>query len=180
MKYLFLIFAFVNFSCNEVSNTLSQSSTQNQSVDICKCLTEPGNSDFMLQNEAACNESISKEIGVSDWRKVNMKADRNTSKRFDDLVFRCTGQRPTAEISGSYTGTDNVGMQSTIVLRRDGTLVVYASVGDGIPDNGWWTGTAEYLSLYHKDYMGNDELIGRAEVTDAGLKIIGGKFYSRQ
>jgi hypothetical protein len=180
MKYLLLIFVFMNLGCNDVSRSNSQALTQKQNVDICKCLTEPGDSDYMVQNEAACNEAISREIGVSDWRKVNMKYDRTTSKRFDELVYRCTGQRPTAEISGTYSGTDNVGMQSTIVLRRNGTLVVYASVGDGIPDNGWWTGTADNLSLYHKDYMGSDELIGRAEVTDAGLQIIGGKFYSRQ
>jgi len=84
------------------------------------------------------------------------------------------------EISGTYSGTDNVGMESTIIIRSGGTLIIQASVGDGTPDYGNWTGTADNLSLYHKDAFGNDELIGNAKVTEEGLRIIGGKFYSRQ
>lgn len=84
------------------------------------------------------------------------------------------------QIAGTYSGTDNVGMESTIILRSGGTLIIQASVGDGTPDYGNWTGTADNLSLYHKDAFGNEELIGNAKVTDEGLRIIGGKFYSRQ
>lgn len=171
-----LVIILTLFACN--SNT--KETKHNNDIDICKCLTEPGNSEYMSQNGTACDEAISKEIGVTDWRKVNMKYDKATSKKFDELVYKCTGQRPNVEISGTYSGTDNVGMESTIILRSGGTLIIQASVGDGTPDYGWWTGTADNLSLFHKDYMGNDELIGRAEVTEDGLKIIGGKFYSRQ
>ena len=93
-----------------------------------------------------------------------------------------TQQKQTKEIqiAGTYSGTDNVGMESTIILRSGGTLIIQASVGDGTPDYGNWTGTADNLSLYHKDAFGNDELIGNARVTDEGLRIIGGKFYARQ
>lgn len=93
-----------------------------------------------------------------------------------------TQQKQTKEIqiAGSYSGTDNVGMESTIILRSGGTLIIQASIGDGTPDYGNWTGTADNLSLYHKDAFGNDELIGNAKVTDEGLRIIGGKFYARQ
>ena len=85
-----------------------------------------------------------------------------------------------AQIAGTYSGTDNVGMESTIILRSGGALIIQASVGDGTPDYGNWTGTADNLALYHKDAFGNNELIGNAKVTDEGLRIIGGKFYSRQ
>jgi ABC-type Fe3+-hydroxamate transport system substrate-binding protein len=88
--------------------------------------------------------------------------------------------REEAQIAGTYSGTDNVGMRSTIILRSGGSLIIQASVGDGTPDYGNWTGTADNLSLYHKDAFGNDELIGNAKVTDEGLRIVGGKFYSRQ
>jgi hypothetical protein len=91
-----------------------------------------------------------------------------------------TIEKPKVEISGTYSGTDNVGMESTIILRSGGTLIIQASVGDGTPDYGNWTGTADNLSLNHKDAYGNDELIGTAEVTNDGLRIKGGKFYSRQ
>ena len=89
-------------------------------------------------------------------------------------------EKPKVEIIGTYSGTDNVGMESTIILRSGGTLIIQASVGDGTPDYGNWSGTADNLSLNHKDSYGNDELIGRAEVTNEGLRIIGGKFYTRQ
>ncbi len=91
-----------------------------------------------------------------------------------------TIEQPKVEISGTYSGTDNVGMVSTIILRSGGALIIQSSVGDGTPDYGNWTGTADNLSLYHKDVYGNDELIGKAEVTNDGLRIKGGKFYSRQ
>ena len=161
-------------------NTNNPEITQKTEVDICRCLTEPGNSEYMTQNRTACDEAISKEIGVADWGKVNMKYDKVTSKKFDELEYKCTGKRPNAEISGTYSGTDNFGMESTIILRSGGNLIIQASVGDGTPDYGWWTGTADNLSLYHKDNMGDDELIGKAEVTEDGLKIVGGKFYSRK
>lgn len=84
------------------------------------------------------------------------------------------------EIAGTYSGIDNVGMESTIMLLRGGSLIIRASVGDGTPDYGSWSGTADNLSLYHKDEFGNDELIANARVTQEGLKIIGGNFYPRQ
>lgn len=59
------------------------------------------------------------------------------------------------QIAGTYSGPDNVGMESTIILRSGGTLLIQASVGDGTPDYVNWTGTAENLSLYHKDAIGN-------------------------
>ncbi len=165
---------------DETSNQSHELTVKND-IDICKCLTEAGNSEFMIQNGKVCDEAISKEIGVVDWRKVNMKYDKVTSKKFDDLVLKCTGKRPRrAEIAGVYSGTDNVGMESTIILRSGGTLIIQASVGDGTPDYGRWTGTADDLSLYHNDDFGNEQLIANAEISDEGLKIKGGRFYKRQ
>lgn len=85
-----------------------------------------------------------------------------------------------ALIAGTYSGIDNVGMESTIYLQNDGTLVIQSSVGDGTLDYGNWTGTAEKLFLYHKDDFGKRELIGKAKITNEGLRIKGGKFYKRQ
>jgi hypothetical protein len=151
-----------------------------EQVVICKCLTEAGDSDYMIKNAEECDKAISREIGVNDWRKINLKYNEEKSKQFDDLVYRCTGKRPEAEIAGTYTGEDNVGMESTIVLKSSGSLIVDSSVGDGSLDYGRWSGSAENVYLYHNDQYGNEELIGRAEITKEGLQIKGGKFYSRQ
>ena len=59
------------------------------SVDICRCLTEPGNSDYMIQNEDACRDAISREIGVDNWEKINMSQNPEISARFDALAARC-------------------------------------------------------------------------------------------
>ena len=108
------------------------------------------------------------------------KSYNTQSKSSDGSSSHQEETKKEAQIAGTYSGTDNVGMESTIILRSGGTLIIQASVGDGTPDYGNWTGTADNLSLYHKDAFGNDELIGNAKVTDEGLRIVGGKFYSRQ
>jgi len=115
----------------------------------------------------ACNSSSSKSNNSNSGN-----SESNSSSQQE--------QTKEIQIAGTYSGTDNVGMESTIILLSGGTLIIQASVGDGTPDYGNWTGTADNLSLYHKDAFGNDELIGNAKVTDEGLRIIGGKFYSRQ
>lgn len=171
-----VVFIYSKYSASEDMGT----NTNSSDVDICKCLTEPGNSQYIIQNKNACDEIISKAIGVVNWRKVNMKYDKATSKKFDQLAYKCTGQLPNVEIGGVYSGTDNVGMESTIVLRNNGTLIIQTSIGNGQPDYGWWKGSSDNLSLYHHDHLGNEQLISRAKVTNDGLQIIGGKFYPRQ
>ena len=115
----------------------------------------------------ACNSNSNKSNNSNSG-----KSESNSSSQQE--------QTKETQISGTYSGTDNVGMESTIILRSGGTLIIQASVGDGTPDYGNWNGTADNLSLYHKDAFGNVELIGNAKVTEEGLQIIGGKFYARQ
>lgn len=79
-------------------------------LDICKCLTEPGNSDYMIKNGEACDEAISQAIAVPDWRKVNMAYDKIVAKRFDDLVLKCTGK-----VSGEVNEKD--GLTSEDLMR---------------------------------------------------------------
>jgi hypothetical protein len=62
-------------------------------VDICRCLTEPGNSEWSKKNSDACRDAISKEIGVENWRKVIMSKNKDISAKFDALAERCTGSK---------------------------------------------------------------------------------------
>lgn len=71
-------------SVNEENNSVSA-----QNIDICRCLTEPGNSNYMIENSKACDNAISIAIGVEDWRKVNMSQNPIISNRFDALANRC-------------------------------------------------------------------------------------------
>ena len=64
-------------------------------VDVCKCLTEPGNSKYIINNKDQCRDAISKEIGVENWEKINMSQEPNISANFDQLVLECTGSNKT-------------------------------------------------------------------------------------
>jgi hypothetical protein len=75
-----IIFSFFLFaSCNSTS----------KNVDVCKCLSSPGDSEFMKENGDACRDAISKEIGVDNWEKVNFSQNKALSKKFDELANRC-------------------------------------------------------------------------------------------
>jgi hypothetical protein len=85
------------------------------------------------------------------------------------------------KIAGIYSGSDNLGMITTIILKPNGVLIIQASVGDGQPTYSRWSGNYDDLSLFNpKDDFGREQLIGNAEVSERGLQIIGAKFYTRQ
>ena len=89
ISLLFLASIFV-FSCS-TGNKKNQTNQLASDIDVCKCLLEPGNSKFMIDNEVACRDAISREIGVENWEKINMSQKPNISAKFDKLVERCTG-----------------------------------------------------------------------------------------
>lgn len=89
-------------------------------------------------------------------------------------------QEVSISIAGTYSGIDNVGMQSTISLYSSGSMVINSSIGDGSPSYGRWSGSVENLSLYVNDPYGGENFLGTSKVTTNGLSINGGKFYSRK
>lgn len=60
-------------------------------IDLCRCLTEPGNSQWAVENRDACNSAISKELGVENWEKVNFSREPELNKKWDALAEMCTG-----------------------------------------------------------------------------------------
>jgi hypothetical protein len=81
----------VGCESNNKKNKEKSASVQkiDRSIDVCRCLTEPGNSKYMQENGDACREAISKEIGVDNWEKVNFSKNAELSARFDALVTKC-------------------------------------------------------------------------------------------
>lgn len=67
----------------------SGNNTNSSNVDVCRCLTEPGDSEFIQENATACRDAISKELGVANWEKINMSQNPDISAKFDALVRRC-------------------------------------------------------------------------------------------
>ena len=77
--FFILIMIFMKHGVNEIL----------VSVDICKCLTKAGNSEYMQKNGDACRDAISKELGVDNWEKVNFSKNANLSAKFDALANKC-------------------------------------------------------------------------------------------
>ncbi len=87
-------------------------------VDLCRCLTEPGNTEWSAENKDACRDAISKELGVENWEKVNFSQNPELSKKFDELAERCTG---TKEVK---TGIEEIDNNSSLV-KEIGTSAGY-------------------------------------------------------
>ena len=85
MKKVMTIFGAIIFT----SLIFTSCGGGSKNVDVCKCLTEPGNSEYMQENNDACRDAISKEIGVDNWEKVNMSQNPDVSEKFDALAKRC-------------------------------------------------------------------------------------------
>ena len=134
LAFVLMLSACANSSKNDGSvNTESKETntvSSDVAVDLCKCLTEPGNSEYMQEHGEACDALISKEIGVADWKKVNMSQNRVVSDRFDALARRCTGgdisstemESPKEEVNidGIYEGTQNISgllLEAKLVIR---------------------------------------------------------------
>ena len=56
-------------------------------VDICKCLTEPGNTEWSKENKIACRDAISERCGVENWEEVSNSPA--VEKAFDEMSKEC-------------------------------------------------------------------------------------------
>jgi len=116
---------------------------------------------------------------ITAFFAVACSTNSNSDQEYSSDSESATEQEM-VQVEGVYSGTDNVGMESTIVLRAGGSLAIQASVGDGTPSYGSWSGSADNVSLYQTDDFGNEQLIANARISSDGLQIIGGNFYARQ
>ena len=64
-------------------------SRESKQPPLCRCLTEPGTTEWMRNNEEVCDQLISKEIGVNDWKKVNFSKSPILESRWQSLKRSC-------------------------------------------------------------------------------------------
>ena len=102
----------------ETTNANEANKETSPSVDLCRCLTEPGNTEWSAENKDGCRDAISKELGVENWEKVNFSQNPELSKKFDELAERCTG---TKEVK---TGIEEIDNNSALV-KEIGTSAGY-------------------------------------------------------
>ena len=72
----------------------SPSSSYNSSLkesypDVCRCLTEPGNTEWAKDNRYTCRDAISEEIGVANWETVNFSQNPTLDAQWNRLVASC-------------------------------------------------------------------------------------------
>lgn len=93
--YILSIALFASFfisSCTESpSNKKEENIEKPTDIDLCRCLTEPGNSSWSSENKVACRDAISKEIGVENWEKVNFSQKPKLNKKWEQLIQKCSG-----------------------------------------------------------------------------------------
>lgn len=78
----------------EESEIASDNATNTKTeIVLCRCLTEPGNSEWSNQNKVACRDAISEEIGVQNWEKINFSKNPELNRKWDLLVEKCTGSK---------------------------------------------------------------------------------------
>ena len=117
---LLMVVPTILTSCGGTTDKTTTSGQSNATVDVCKCLTEPGDSPYMIGNRDACRDAISQELGVDNWEKVNMSQNTEVSRKFDALAARCTTSTKGPSNSESKVETrDCVGNQNCITdVRR--------------------------------------------------------------
>lgn len=94
---------------NKISN--QQVNTETNNIDLCRCLTEPGNSQWSIDNKAACNNAISRKLGVANWEKVNFSQNPDLNRKWDELVVLCTG---TSKVN---TGIEQIDKNNELVPK---------------------------------------------------------------
>ena len=71
-------------SCGSQENT-----NENIEIDLCRCITEPGNSYWAKINREDCDKAISSKIGVPNWKSVNFSQNSSLSIKWDSMVDDC-------------------------------------------------------------------------------------------
>ena len=120
MTIIFAIFfsSFILLSCGGNRSKNTTEINKENTLDICRCLTEPGNSDWSKTNKDACRDAISKEIGVDNWEKINFSQNPVLNRKFDELKQKCTGK---TELK---TGIEDIDKNNSIV-KEIGTSYSY-------------------------------------------------------
>ena len=101
--------------------------SESKAVDVCRCLTEPGNSEWNKENQDACRDAISNEIGVENWEKVNMSENPIVSSKFDALAKKCSEKESSAgnKIEGVENNQSVANENNSFLIPNIGTSSGY-------------------------------------------------------
>jgi hypothetical protein len=79
---------------NETENTEEKTNQSvTKEVELCRCLNEPGNTDWAKENKEDCDKAISNKIGVSNWKSINFSQNASLSAKWDKMVNDCVNNQ---------------------------------------------------------------------------------------
>ena len=92
--FLFLAVGSSENSDSSSSGSKSSSSSSNSSlkeldIDVCRCLVEPGNTQWAKDNINTCRDAISEKIGVANWETINFSQNPILDARWESLKSSC-------------------------------------------------------------------------------------------
>ena len=92
--FLFLAVGSTEDSGSSSSTSKSSSSSSNSSLkefypDVCRCLVEPGNTQWAKDNINTCRDAISEKIGVANWETINFSQNPILDARWESLKSSC-------------------------------------------------------------------------------------------
>jgi hypothetical protein len=76
-------------SASKTSSSRSNSSLKELYPDVCRCLVEPGNTQWAKDNIDTCRDAISKKIGVANWETINFSQNPMLDARWENLKLSC-------------------------------------------------------------------------------------------
>jgi len=105
-----------------IPSSSHQSSSSNK-IDICRCLTEPGNTEWSRNNENNCDSSINDYLGFN-WKTTNFSLKKNKSKKdkWDQLASQCTSSSSSSsyQSSSSSRRTENTDYEKKVCQDPSG------------------------------------------------------------
>jgi len=90
---LLILLSLFIISCGKETRTSSSNSesstSKTENIDICRCLTEPGNTQWYKDTRITCREAISEKIGVPNWKTVNFSQNPMLEAKWEKLKTSC-------------------------------------------------------------------------------------------
>ena len=63
--------------------------SQTENIDICRCLIEPGNTQWYKDTRITCRDAISEKIGVPNWETINFSQNPMLDAKWESLKSSC-------------------------------------------------------------------------------------------
>ena len=79
-------------------NSCKKNQNNKNKIEVCRCLSEPGNTEWAKKNKEKCNNEINKKIGVVNWQSINFSQNKKASEKWDLMIKECIDKKAQNDI----------------------------------------------------------------------------------